>query len=505
MAGLRWRRRRPCPTRSSCTSLQASASRCTSRTAARCAHRSTRACSRPPPRQHGLRLRLERRRHRLRPRADRGTGGSRDYRLYADTAKLGATLISDFGGRDGRAGERRRGDQRGHGPDRHVRRDRRRAGRRHLHRATLRRRSACGAQVDVHVPGAGAYRDFTLLLQDADQNIGQSHMPYPTEVKGVTTVNYRSGRPNRTNDVNDESPHTAASGTPATPMLKAYVGDPVEVHALVDAGQRADARLQPRRPVVADRSVHPEARADSRPAESAPGELRRTSRGGAGGGDPVGDMFYGDLRRPFTEAACGACSASWRTAAARSSRSTAAAAPAASSRRWPSRSSLRAATRHLAHRQRDEGLDADFTRGNATIHLYVDGNQVATARRRRPAAGRWLHGPDRRQSRGHVHPEPRRRRESAVGSAHRQDRHGRAEGSHGRPDQPDGQCLAAVRLRPQFAGIAFECSLSTGADAYVPARRPRSIRASWTAATRSSSAAPTSPATPARWRACPSP
>ena len=25
-------------------------------------------------------------------------GGSRDYRLYADTAKLGATLISDFGG-----------------------------------------------------------------------------------------------------------------------------------------------------------------------------------------------------------------------------------------------------------------------------------------------------------------------------------------------------------------------------------------------------------------------
>ena len=38
-----------CPSRSCCTSRPASASRCTSRTAAPCAHRSTRACSRPRP------------------------------------------------------------------------------------------------------------------------------------------------------------------------------------------------------------------------------------------------------------------------------------------------------------------------------------------------------------------------------------------------------------------------------------------------------------------------
>ena len=39
-----------------------------------------------------------------------------------------------------------------------------------------------GTQVDVHPPGKPAFRDFTTFLADQGPRIGQSQMPYPTEV-----------------------------------------------------------------------------------------------------------------------------------------------------------------------------------------------------------------------------------------------------------------------------------------------------------------------------------
>ena len=93
-------------------------------------------------------------------------GGSRDYRLYADTAKLGATLISDFGGPTV-AGERGSvstnvdtGPIGMYGaivvaPAGATFTEPKSGG-----------QVSYGAQVDVHVPGAASYRDFTVLMQD---------------------------------------------------------------------------------------------------------------------------------------------------------------------------------------------------------------------------------------------------------------------------------------------------------------------------------------------------
>ena len=162
-----------------------------------------------------------------------------------------------------------------------------------------------GAQVDVHVPGAGSYRDFTVLLQDTDQDIGQSHMPYPTEVKGVSAINYGSGpAATSTTDGNGAfaATNSGPAGTPATPMLKAYVGDPVEVHALVTPGSEQmhvfglGGESWPLDPFLPG-SNEVQARGIG-PWET----LQANIRAGAGGGTTVGDIFYGDLRRPFTDA-----------------------------------------------------------------------------------------------------------------------------------------------------------------------------------------------------------
>jgi hypothetical protein len=232
-------------------------------------------------------------------------GGSRDYRLYADTAKLGATLLSDFGGAPVTAGT-------GGAP---INVD---TGPLGMYGAIVVAPQGAtftepryggtvsiGAQVDVHVPGAASYRDFTVLMQDVDENIGQSHMPYPTDVKGISPINYGSG-PSRTGagDGNGAfaSTNSGPAGTPDTPILKAYVGDPVEVHAIVTPGSEQmhsfslGGESWPLDPFLAG-SSQIQARGLG-PWET----LQANISGGAGGGATVGDMFYGDLRRPFTDA-----------------------------------------------------------------------------------------------------------------------------------------------------------------------------------------------------------
>ena len=230
-------------------------------------------------------------------------GGTRDYRLYADNAKLGATLISDFGGATVQSA----------GGGAPITVD---TGPLGMYGAIVVAPAGAtftepryggtvsiGAQVDVHVPGAASYRDFTVLMQDVDESIGQSHMPYPTQVKGISTINYRSG-PRTANDVNGAygASGSGQNATPATPTLKAYVGDPVQVHALVTPGSEQmhvfglGGESWPLDPFLAG-SNQLQARGLG-PWET----LQANISGGAGGGTTIGDMFYGDLRRPFTSA-----------------------------------------------------------------------------------------------------------------------------------------------------------------------------------------------------------
>ena len=213
-------------------------------------------------------------------------GETRTYRFFADTSDIGAALVTDLGAND--------------------------AGKLGLYGAIVVAPEGAtftdpasgfprpiGAQVDVHVPGTPGYRDFTLALSDDDPIIGGSFMPYPVDVKNAALVNYRSAP--RAEGADQFS--SLVNGDPGTPLLRAYSGDPVQVHALVTPGSeqahvfnlggvswRSDPNL-PHSQGVESRGLAPWESLDA------------TILGGAGGvRHTVGDLFYGDLRRPFTNA-----------------------------------------------------------------------------------------------------------------------------------------------------------------------------------------------------------
>jgi hypothetical protein len=156
-----------------------------------------------------------------------------------------------------------------------------------------------GAKVDVSVPGAPAYRDFTVLLADDDPRIGQDFMPYPTNAdKNRSGINYRSA------PLGDGSTAFSwfSTGDIKTPVLQSYVGDPARVHALVAPGSEQSHVFSlgglswPEDPhVVGSNAVTAQGVG---PWES----VEANVVGGAGGeAGAVGDYFYGDLRRPFTQ------------------------------------------------------------------------------------------------------------------------------------------------------------------------------------------------------------
>jgi len=215
-------------------------------------------------------------------------GESRTYRYHADTEKIGSAVISDFGGAD--------------------------TGKRGLYGAVVVAPSGAtfadpetggprdvGTQVDVHVPGGSPYRDFTTILADTEEQIGANFMPYPTAVADPVGINYLT--PGVRND--DATMFSSrAHGDPAKGLiLRAYAGDPVRVHAIGAPGSEqvhtynlggqsfaVDPNL--------DRSEEYSTRAVG-PWESLDVEIA----GGAGGrARAVGDFFYGDVRRAFTEA-----------------------------------------------------------------------------------------------------------------------------------------------------------------------------------------------------------
>jgi hypothetical protein len=213
-------------------------------------------------------------------------GQSRTYRYYADTEKIGSALINDFGGNgsgvDGLYGAVIVGPK----------------------GATFTNPKTgdpadVGAHVDVHVPGAPDYRDFTLALADSDPVIGGSFMPYPVTVSGQSLVNYHSEP--RADDPSMFS--SAAHGDPSTPILEAYAGEPVRVHALVGPGsEQAHTFNLGGLSWKIDPALH-----DSNDVSTqgfGPWEtIDAHVDGGAGGrAHADGDFFYGDMRRAFTEA-----------------------------------------------------------------------------------------------------------------------------------------------------------------------------------------------------------
>jgi manganese oxidase len=201
------------------------------------------------------------------------------YRFYAEAESIEAAQFSDFGGdATGRIGLY--GAFVVHEKDSWFT------------SPTTGARTMSGAIVDAHVPGKPGYRDDTLFLQDTDPQIGSDFMPYPLKVDGLTLINYKNaGR--RTNDF---------SGTVATPLLQAYVGDQMKIHVLSTPGSeqphvfRAGGLSWLRDPYmpgsqeVATQGLAPYQGVDVHII------------GGAGGrGSQTGDFFYGDNRRPFTE------------------------------------------------------------------------------------------------------------------------------------------------------------------------------------------------------------
>jgi hypothetical protein len=231
-------------------------------------------------------------------------GGSRVYSYYADGDRYESALISDYGGEKPAPAEE--------GPGLDPRVD---TGPEGLFGAVEVAPAGStftdpitgvvtdvGTQVDVHVPGQPGYRDFTVMLSDHDQRIGQSQMPYPTEVDGPAAINYASAGDR--NDAVTAFSSAANRGDPPTPLLRAYPGDAVRVHAFGAPGNEQshsfslggfswpiDPLLLPNADSIETRGLAPLSVVEAH------------ITGGAGGrNNSIGDFFYGDLRRPFTQA-----------------------------------------------------------------------------------------------------------------------------------------------------------------------------------------------------------
>ena len=157
-----------------------------------------------------------------------------------------------------------------------------------------------GTKVDVHYPMPGgvmkSYRDFTLLFAEHDPSLGQDHMPYPTELKNGAFINYQTA------PVGDDTyGFSSAYGDPKTPILKAYVGDEVVVHAVIAAGTEQAHTFN-----LGGQSFDLDHNVTNSTLLSTIGlgpmeKFDATLKAGGSGLQP-GDYFYGDARRPMAQA-----------------------------------------------------------------------------------------------------------------------------------------------------------------------------------------------------------
>lgn len=160
-------------------------------------------------------------------------------------------------------------------------------------------------RADVTPPAGPAYRDFTLFLQDEDAIIGNAVMPYTEHVAGVVGLNYRAEPLAARLEHDPDTASIYAStvhGDPATPLLEAYVGDPVRFHVLLPFNEQAhvfslEGHEWPLEPGLRGSDLLSSVQVGALEA------ITIVPLGGAGGAAGLpGDYLYGDHREPFREA-----------------------------------------------------------------------------------------------------------------------------------------------------------------------------------------------------------
>ncbi len=210
-------------------------------------------------------------------------GTSRRYKFFADTANIGSAIISDYGGDD-------TGVQGLYGalivaPEGALFTD-----------PVTGAAKDVGLQVDVLVPGSLAYRDFAVFFSDNEPTFGSNVMPYPDAVRTPTSLNYATAG-NRALDASQFS--SRVHGDPATTLLRANSGDAMRVHVIGAPGSEQVQVFNLGGHTWAwDGAIH----GSEQLATQSVGPLSSIDAHVRGGAGSPGDYFYGNIRRPFTDA-----------------------------------------------------------------------------------------------------------------------------------------------------------------------------------------------------------
>jgi hypothetical protein len=162
-----------------------------------------------------------------------------------------------------------------------------------------------GWQVDAFPPSGAPYRDATLLFEDDDESLGTHRMPYAPLPHGTVAINYLSAPiEERLGTPSDPSAvyRTDRSGDPPTPMIKAFAGDRLKVHALAPWSEQSQVFSIEGH----DWPVEPGRNGTNLISSIGFGGLDALTvepRGGAGGLSATpGDYLYGNSRLPYREA-----------------------------------------------------------------------------------------------------------------------------------------------------------------------------------------------------------
>jgi hypothetical protein len=159
-----------------------------------------------------------------------------------------------------------------------------------------------GIAADIVAPG-GTFRELTVLIADADPQIGINHMPYTTVVSGLTTLSYSAEplKPRNAAAASDEVFSSAIWGDPKL-LLSAPAGLPVTMRVAMPWGEQGHVfgveghrfPYEPNLPgsdEIYSENMVPGTRFDA------------PLVGGAGSGlGNQGDYLVCDSRRPFQEA-----------------------------------------------------------------------------------------------------------------------------------------------------------------------------------------------------------
>ena len=147
---------------------------------------------------------------------------------------------------------------------------------------------------------ADNFREYVALFNDEDPRIGQNVMPYPTEVRGFTGINYVAEPLEDRLDANPDPSKVFDSGIHGDPRTlgEVHTGDPIRYRVALPWGEQVHVfsiegyrwPLEPFMPgssVVYSKSL-------------APGEVIDAHM--ISDIDTAGDYLYLDHRQPFLEA-----------------------------------------------------------------------------------------------------------------------------------------------------------------------------------------------------------